>query len=139
MASYFIEHDKRVTGSGIACKPSGLDAYAEFTDSRHVVGAYEAAVTARTADVPYFFHADHLGSGSMITDGRGNPYQTLAYAPYGEELLDVRSGSYNEPHQFTGHERDQETGLNYAHARYYWSDLSIFTSMDPLAEKKPWL
>ena len=39
---------------------------------------------------------------------------------------------------YTGHERDAETGLHYAGARYYMSALGRWTSVDPiLAEKTP--
>ena len=133
-----MEHDHRVTATGDDCKPSGLDTYAEFTKSRKVVDAYEAAVTARTADVPYFFHADHLGSGSMITDGSGNPYQTLAYAPFGETLIDLKNGSYDEPYKFSGKMKDEESGLYYFNARYYWDEGGIFITPDPRHDERPW-
>ena len=32
----------------------------------------------------YFYHGDHLGSASWITNADGNPVQYLMYAPYGE-------------------------------------------------------
>jgi RHS repeat-associated protein len=35
---------------------------------------------------------------------------------------------------YTGHERDAETGLHYAGARYYMSALGRWTSVDPLAD-----
>ena len=38
---------------------------------------------------------------------------------------------------FSGKERDAESGLNYFGARYYNSDLSIWISVDPLADKYP--
>ena len=119
------------------CEISGLEYSAELRNLPDLHEVFQQNFDVGNSNKLFYFNANHLGSGSLITDGNGNPYQTLAYAPYGEVLLDVRGGSYNEPHQFTGHERDQETGLNYAHARYYWSDLSIFTSVDPLAEKYP--
>ena len=39
--------------------------------------------------------------------------------------------------KFTGHELDKETGLYYAGARYYDPKISIWLSVDPLAEKYP--
>jgi len=38
---------------------------------------------------------------------------------------------------YTGHERDGETGLHYAGARYYMSALGRWTSVDPLAGEFP--
>jgi RHS repeat-associated protein len=78
----------------------------------------------------YYFNANHLCSGSLITDGSGNTYQTLAYAPFVEILVNEFSGDYDEAYKFTGYERDRESGLDYAHARYYWSNGSIFSTTD---------
>jgi RHS repeat-associated protein len=86
----------------------------------------------------YYFNANHLGSGSLITDGQGNTYQTLAYAPHGEGLINVRYGSdYDEPYKFTGYQKDMESSLNYAQARYYADNLGIFISPDPMWYKYP--
>jgi RHS repeat-associated protein len=67
----------------------------------------------------------------------------LDYAPFGEPLVNVsagRQGDYTTPYQFTGHERDEETGFSYAHARYIMHGaLSGFTSVDDLAEKFPYI
>jgi RHS repeat-associated protein len=90
-------------------------------------------------DKLFYFHANHLGSGSLITDNTGKTYQTLAYAPYGESLVNIRhynSYYYNEPHQFTGYERDEESGMSYAHARYYDDNLR-FISTDAMWWKYP--
>ena len=59
--------------------------------------------------------------------------------PYGETLLDLSQRGYETPYQFTGYEKDQETGLHYAEARYYDSWLSIFNSTDPMWYKYPHL
>ena len=49
------------------------------------------------------------------------------------------SDGYETPYQFTGYEKDQETGLLYAGARYYDSRLSTFNSTDPMWYKYPHL
>jgi RHS repeat-associated protein len=68
----------------------------------------------------------------LITDGQGNTYQTLAYAPFGETLLDITStnGNYYELRQFGGHHFDQESGMLYMGARYNDTKLSIEISTD---------
>ena len=84
----------------------------------------------------YFYHSDHLGSASWITNGNGTPIQHLQYMPYGEPFVNERISSYNERFTFTGKERDSETGLSYFGARYYDSDLITgWLSVDPLADK----
>ena len=44
---------------------------------------------------------------------------------------------YNSPYKFNGKELDEETGLYYYGARYYDPKVSIWLSVDPLAEKFP--
>ena len=44
---------------------------------------------------------------------------------------------YNSPYKFSGKELDEETGLYYYGARYYDPKVSIWLSVDPLAEKFP--
>ncbi|MDR3326628.1 MAG: RHS repeat-associated core domain-containing protein, partial [Prevotellaceae bacterium] len=83
-----------------------------------------------TSEKPFYFHANHLGSGSLITDKGGGTYQTLAYAPYGEEIVNIRNGNYDELHRFGGHLKDEESGLLQAEARYYSPPLSIPISTD---------
>jgi RHS repeat-associated protein len=83
-----------------------------------------------------------LGGGSIITDETSKTYQTLAYAPYGESLVNIRhfpNESYDERYQFTGYEKDEETGLDYAVNRYYWGKGGIMISVDPHAESYPWI
>ena len=86
-----------------------------------------------------YLHTDRLGSSSAVTDGRGKAVHILGYMPYGETLLDLSHTHYETPYQFTGYEKDQETGLHYAEARYYDSWLSIFNSTDPMWYKYPHL
>jgi RHS repeat-associated protein len=74
----------------------------------------------------------------LITDENSQTYQTLAFAPYGELLVNVNNGSYDESYKFTGYERDQESGLDYAHARS--KDVNLqFISTDPMWGKYPHL
>ena len=83
-----------------------------------------------------YLHTDRLGSGSAVTDGMGEAVHVLGYMPYGETLLDLSQGD-ETPYQFTGYEKDQETGFHYAEARYYESHLSTFNSTDPMWHKYP--
>jgi hypothetical protein len=36
----------------------------------------------------YFYHSDHLGSSSLITDGTGALVQHIEYVPFGETFID---------------------------------------------------
>ena len=48
-----------------------------------------------------------------------------------------QTADYDNRWKFTSHELDRETGLYYAGARYYDPKISIWLSVDPLAEKYP--
>ena len=85
----------------------------------------------------YYFHSDHLGSTSYITDKDGNITQYDAYLPYGELLVDEHSSSEEMPYKFNGKEFDEETGLYYYGARYMNPVASVWYGIDPLTEKFP--
>jgi RHS repeat-associated protein len=59
----------------------------------------------------------------------------MEYLPFGETLVDEHINSFSSPFKFNGKEHDEETGNYYYGARYYDPKLSIFISVDPLAEK----
>ena len=92
-----------------------------------------------TAELTYFFHPDHLGSASWITDLSGRPVQHLQYKPFGGDYIDQQDPNteYSERFRFTGKERDAETGFDYFGARYYSSSLGIWLSVDPMSDKYP--
>ena len=85
----------------------------------------------------FFYHSDHLGSTSYITDAKANITQFDAYLPYGELLVDEHSSTEDMPYKFNGKELDQETGLYYYGARYLNPIASIWYGVDPLIEKYP--
>src|SRR5574344_2363811 len=95
---------------------------------------YIADDTTDVEDI-YYFHSDHLGSTSYITDRKGNITQYDAYLPYGELLVNEHSSSEDMPYKFNGKEMDEETGLYYYGARYMNPVSSIWYGVDPLAEK----
>ena len=66
----------------------------------------------------FYYHTDHLGSTSYITDAKANVAQFDAYLPYGELLVDEHSSSEEMPYKFNGKEFDEETGLYYYGTRY---------------------
>ena len=88
-----------------------------------------------TMEETFFFHSDHLGSTSYITDDKGNITQYDAYLPYGELLVDEHSSSEEMPYKFNGKEFDEETGLYYYGARYMDPVASMWYGVDKLFEK----
>ena len=90
-----------------------------------------------TKEESFFYHSDHLGSTSYITDDRANITQYDAYLPYGELLVDEHSSSEDLPYKFNGKQFDEETGLYYYGARYMNPMASLWYGVDPLTEKYP--
>jgi RHS repeat-associated protein len=83
----------------------------------------------------FFYHPDHLGSSSFITDASGEVYQHVQYFPFGETFVEERTGTKYTPYLYNGKELDEETGLYYYGARYYDPRISMFYGVDPLVEK----
>jgi RHS repeat-associated protein len=65
--------------------------------------------------------------------------QHLEYLPFGEVFVDERATptTRSTPYKFNAKELDEETGLYYYGARYMDPRLSLWLSVDPLAEKYP--
>ena len=92
-----------------------------------------------TKEETFFYHSDHLGSTSYITDDKANITQYDAYLPYGELLVDEHSSSEDLPYKFNGKQFDDETGLYYYGARYMNPMASIWYGVDPMSLTKPTL
>jgi RHS repeat-associated protein len=83
---------------------------------------------------------DHLGSTRMEIgkDGAASAVVRHDYLPFREELkntLRVGNGygtATKTKQKFVGYERDTETGLDFAQARYYANVQGRFTSPDPM-------
>ena len=88
-----------------------------------------------TKEESFFYHSDHLGSTSYITDDKANITQYDSYLPYGELLVDEHSSSEDLPYKFNGKEMDEETGLYYYGARYMNPVTSLWYGVDPLTER----
>jgi RHS repeat-associated protein len=86
----------------------------------------------------YFYHPDHLGTSTALTDFNGDVYQFFLNLPFGETMAEqLPSTYYNTPYKFNGKELDEETGLYYYGARFYDPRISTWLSVDPLVEEYP--
>ena len=111
----------------------------QITSSNVQFFAYLSSLTNRLNDTSecYFYHPDHLGSSSWITDSAGTAVQHLHYLPFGETFVSQRSADFDAMYTFSAKEKDTETGYSYFGARYYSSDLSVWLSVDPMTAKYP--
>jgi RHS repeat-associated protein len=79
--------------------------------------------------------ADHLGSPRINTDQNGAVTARHDYQPFGEEIQRASYGGDTVRKQFTSYERDNESGLDFAQARYYSGGFGRFMSVDPVSSK----
>jgi RHS repeat-associated protein len=75
-----------------------------------------------------YYHQDHLGV-RLTTDASGNLLSQQGTFPFGESWYQQGAGNKTV---FTSYDRDSESGLDYAMARYYNSTTGTFCSADPL-------
>ena len=87
--------------------------------------------SGRTAS-PSYFHPDHLGSTSVLTNAQGVAEEHNSYRPYGQ--LHTHTGTSDVAYKYTGQERDPSTGLYFYNARYYDPVLGRFISPDTIVE-----
>ena len=91
-----------------------------------------------SADGLYYYHTNHLGSTSFVTDENASVVQGFLYAPFGEITNEYNSSFGNNvlpKYSFNAKELDEETGMYYYEARYMAPP--VFISRDPLFEKYP--
>jgi RHS repeat-associated protein len=81
--------------------------------------------------VPFFYHADGLGSTIALTDMTGKPAAGYQYDPWGNPEISL--GNAPNRFLFTGEERDAASGLYYLRARWYDPSVGRFLNRDPLA------
>ena len=121
---------------------SGNNVYGGQTAKNIYLGETRIVTKLNSGDEPtyqeeyykqYYYHSDHLGSASLITDYKGDEYQRIEYTPYGETWVEKTSNTGLEylPYRFTAKEIDEETGLYYYGARYLDPRYSLWISTDP--------
>jgi RHS repeat-associated protein len=89
-----------------------------------------------------YLTSDQLGTPRIITDKNGNVISRRDMMPFGEDLYvgvgarstNLKYGSTNDEirQKFTGYQKDKETNLDFAEARYYNNQHGRFTAVDPL-------
>ena len=109
----------------------------------YISGGITIEPTAVNSNGTQYPTADQLGTARVITNSSGSVVARHDYMPFGEELgagtggrttgMGFSNSGDNNRKKFTGYERDNETGLDFAQARYNSSMLGRFTSPDPFA------
>ena len=101
---------------------SGNNVYGGQTSKNIYLGETRIVTKLNSGNAPtyqeeyykqYYYHSDHLGSASLISDYKGNEYQRIEYTTYGETWVEKTQDQGLEflPYKFTAKELDEETGL----------------------------
>ena len=129
------DNDDYVNGQGFCCN----DATPEAAQARAMARTRAVNGNFKPNDdyekMQFFYHPDHLGSSSYITNLDGEVAQHIEYVPFGEVFIEERNNTWNTPYLFNAKEFDEETGMYYYGARYYEPRLSLWMSTDALQER----
>jgi len=74
-----------------------------------------------------YYSSDHLGTPRLVTDANGGVQEKHNYLPYGQE---VSPGSSYQPLKFASMERDASSNNDYDHARFHFTGIGRFLSVD---------
>lgn len=137
IGQYFYDAD------GKRIKKVTNDEITVFVYSGGKLAAEYSAVTQGTQTSPtpqtQYFGTDMLGSTRVITNQNAQVVSRQDYMPFGEDIPNIGGRSEasgykvnNIRQKFTGYQKDNETGLDFAEARYYNNAHGRFTAVDPL-------
>ena len=112
-----------------------------YDASGQLAAEYSTTVTPTSQAKVSYLTTDHLGSPRVITDQYGRVSSRKDFAAFGDEIATpqrvsgTNGNGYDPPNvrqDYTGYQKDGETGLEFAQARYYNAGHGRFTSVDPL-------
>ena len=131
------DNDDYVNGQGFCCN----DGTPEAAQARAIARTRAANGNFKPNDdyekMQFYYHPNHLGISSYITNLDGEVSQHIEYVPFGEVFIEEHNNTWNTPYLFNAKEFDEETGMYYYGARYYEPRLSLWMSCDPMQEKYP--
>ena len=114
--------------------------YGEVYEERGTVGIINLfannhrIVSVRSDGYLQYYHGNHIGSASVVTDASGDRKETIEYYPFGtyRDRQDYDPSFPNVNYTFTDQEDDDETGLYNYKARLYDPILGRFISADSI-------
>ena len=127
------DNNDYVDGKGFCCNDGSLEAAQTRALARAAKNNFQEGDTYEK--MQFYYHPDHLGSSSYITNLDGEVVQHIEYVPFGEVFVEERNNIWNTPYLFNAKEFDEETGLYYYGARYYDPKISLWISVDKLSEE----
>ena len=131
------DNDNYADGEGFCCNDGSMEAAVARTKAQARAVARSFKDPDNYENLQFFYHPDHLGSSSFITNLEGEVVQHIEYVPFGEVFIEERNSVWNTPYLFNAKEFDEETGMYYYGARYYEPKLSLWMTTDPMEEDYP--
>jgi len=122
------DNNDYVDGKGFCCNDGSLEAVQAQALARAAKNNFQEGDAYEK--MQFYYHPDHLGSSSYITNLDGEVVQHIEYVPFGEVFIEERNNIWNTPYLFNAKEFDEETGLYYYGARYYDPRVSLWISTD---------
>ena len=129
--------EKNVDSSITRYVYDGEDILLEYDGTNAFVARYshgnqvDQPLVLQKAGVGFFYyHSNHQGSITHLTDSSGTVANSYVYDSYGRRLSVAES--VIQPYSYTGREFDVESDLYFYRARYYDPDLGRFLSEDPI-------
>lgn len=122
--------DKQVLGATTTRYLSKLYECDNGSCTRYIFADGQRRVALPASGGSYYYHLDHLGSTTVVTDQTGSKVQALTYYPFGKTRTNVPGTPVDVPYKYTGQELDRGSGLYFYEARYYDQNLGQFLSAD---------
>lgn len=66
----------------------------------------------------YYYHSDHLGSSTIMTDRQGDIVQQYGYTAFGDEKYKNNTLAFSVTNRYTSQQVDEDTGLYFYKSRY---------------------
>ena len=125
------EHDYILDLGGEQFTEMAMDANNSMASQHTNVWAGGKLLATFDHDGLHFYFDDPLGTRRSQTDYLGVVEQTCFSLPFGDGLTCSGSATTPTEHQFTGKERDSESGNDYFGDRYFASSMGRMLSPDP--------
>ena len=129
--------EKNVAGTITRYVYDGEDILLEYDGSNTFTARYshgdqvdQPLVLQKAGQGFFYYHSNHQGSVTHLTDSSGTIANSYVYDSYGRQL--TVSESVLQPYSYTGREFDVESGLYFYRARYFDATTGRFLSEDPI-------
>ena len=92
------DNNDYVDGKGFCCNDGSLEAAQARVMARAMKNNFQEGDTYEK--MQFYYHPDHLGSSSYITNLDGEVVQHIEYVPFGEVFVEERNNIWNTPYLF---------------------------------------